>query len=62
MYAFPRAPRFHSLSKDNYTFLYNLPDVANRKGTSIGYGQKTNFVPSTLGRSQNIYISIDNSI
>ena len=55
MYAFPRAPRFHSLSKDNSTFLYNLPDVANRNGTSIGYGQKTNFVPSTLGRSQNIY-------
>jgi hypothetical protein len=55
MYAFSRAPRFHSVSKDNSTFLYNLPDVANRNGTSIGYGKKTNFVPSTLGRSQNIY-------
>ena len=55
MYAFSRAPRFHSISKDNSTFLYNLPDVANRNGTSIGYGKKTNFVPSTLGRSQNIY-------
>ena len=55
MYGFSRAPRFSSLSKDNSTFLYNLPDVANRHGTFIGYGKKMNFVPSTLGRSQNIY-------
>lgn len=55
MYGFSRAPRFHSVSKDNSTFLYNLPSVASQRGTFIGYGQKTNFVPSTLGRSQNIY-------
>ena len=29
--------------------------MASNRSTFIGYGQKTNFVPSTSGRSQNIY-------
>lgn len=55
MYAFPKASRFHTVSKDNSSFFYNLPSMASNRSTFIGYGQKTNFVPSTFGRSQNIY-------
>ena len=55
MYTFSKARRFHSLSKDNSSFFYNLPSMASNRSTFIGYGKKTNFVPSTLGRSQSIY-------
>ena len=55
MYRFAKAARFHTASKDNSSFFYNLPSVASNRSTFIGYGQKTNFVPSTSGRSQNIY-------
>ena len=55
MYGFSKAARFHSIAKDNSSFFYNLPSVASNRSTFIGYGKKTNFVPSTLGRSQNIY-------
>ena len=55
MYGFSKAARFHNVSKDNSTFFYNLPSVASNRSTFIGYGQKTNFVPSTSGRSQNMY-------
>ena len=55
MYLFPKAQRFHPTKKDNSSFFYNLPSVANNRSTSIGYGSKTNFVPSTNGRSTNIY-------
>ena len=55
MFAFSKAARFHTASKDNSTFFYNLPSVQSNRSTSIGYGQKTNFVPSTSGRSQSIY-------
>ena len=55
MYRFPKAERFHPTKKDNSSFFYNLPSVANNRSTSIGYGTKTNFVPSTNGRSTNIY-------
>ena len=55
MYLFPKAERFHSLRKDNSSFFYNLPSVANNRSTSIGYGSKCNFIPSTKGRSDNIY-------
>ena len=55
MYLFPKAERFHPTKKDNSSFFYNLPSVANNRSTSIGYGTKTNFVPSINGRSTNIY-------
>ena len=55
MYLFPKAQRFHPTKKDNSSFFYTLPSVANNRSTSIGYGTKTNFVPSTNGRSTNIY-------
>ena len=55
MYKFPKAIRFHPTKRDNSSFFYNLPSVANNRSTSIGYGTKTNFVPSTNGRSTNIY-------
>ena len=55
MYGFSKADRFHTVSKDNSTFFYNLPSMASNRSTFIGYGQKTNFAPSTIGRSQNIY-------
>ena len=40
MYAFPRAPRFHSLSKDNSTFLYNLPDGKEGRAASFYYFER----------------------
>ena len=55
MYLFPKAERFYPTKKDNSSFFYNLPSVANNRSTSIGYGTKTNFVPSINGRSTNIY-------
>jgi hypothetical protein len=55
MYLFPKAERFHATKKDNSSFFYNLPSVSNNRSTSIGFGTKTNFVPSTNGRSTNIY-------
>ena len=55
MPSFPKASRFHNVSKDISSFFYNLPSMASHRSTFIGYGQKTNFVPSTSGRSQNIY-------
>ena len=55
MYKFGKAQRFHPMKRDNSSFFYNLPSVSNNRSTSIGYGSKTNFVPSTNGRSLNIY-------
>ena len=55
MYGFSKAARFHPVSKDNSPFFYNLPSMASNRSTFIGYGKKTNFVPSTSGRSLNIY-------
>jgi len=55
MYKFPKAVRFHPAKRDNSNFFYNLPSVSNNRSASIGYGTKTNFVPSTNGRSTNIY-------
>ena len=54
-YQFGKAQRFHPMKRDNSSFFYNLPSVSNNRSTSIGYGSKTNFVPSTNGRSLNIY-------
>ena len=55
MYQFSKAIRFRPTKKDNSSFFYNLPSVQSNRSTSIGYGSKTNFVPSTNGRSLNIY-------
>ena len=55
MYLFPKAERFHELKSDNSSFFYNLPSVANNRSTSIGFGNKTNFVPSINGRNTNMY-------
>jgi hypothetical protein len=55
MYLFPKAERFHNSKIDNSSFFYNLPSVANNRSASIGFGTKTNFVPSINGRSTNIY-------
>ena len=55
MYQFGKAKRFNPMKRDNSSFFYNLPSVSNNRSTSIGYGSKTNFVPSTSGRSFNIY-------
>ena len=55
MYQFPKAERFGYLKKDNSSFFYNLPSVANNRSTSIGYGARNSFIPSRKGKSDNIY-------
>ncbi len=55
MYQFSKAERFGSMKKDNSSFFYNLPSVANNRSTSIGYGGRNSFIPSRKGKSDNIY-------
>jgi len=45
MYSFPKTQRFnYGYGKNSSkTFLYNLPDVRDYRGTSIGLGKKSDF-------------------
>lgn len=42
MYSFPKAKRFdEKVNKSLCDKLYDLPDIKDKRSTSIGYGQKT---------------------
>lgn len=45
MFSFPKTERFnYGYGKNSSkTFLYNIPDLGYNKGTSIGYGRKSDF-------------------
>jgi len=45
MYSFPKTERFNYGygKKSSKTFHYNLPDVRDFRGSSIGYGKKSDF-------------------
>jgi hypothetical protein len=44
-YSFPKSERFvYDYGKNSSRqFLYDLPEVSNQRGTSIGYGKKSDF-------------------
>ena len=45
-YSFPKTKRFdYGYGKDSSKqFIYNLPEVQGKRGTSLGYGKKSNFM------------------
>jgi hypothetical protein len=49
MYSFPQTKRFdYGYGKNSSkTFLYNLPDVRDFRGTSIGLGNKSDFTKTS---------------
>ncbi|MCQ2817670.1 MAG: hypothetical protein MJ252_10435 [archaeon] len=55
MYSFSRAERFKYNDRRPIVEFYNLPSYIGKKGTSIGYGCKTDFTKSVRGRNQAIY-------
>ena len=40
MYSFPTTIRFKTEGKDSSSFFYNFPSTLNKRGASIGYGEK----------------------
>lgn len=54
MYTFPREERFKNPNKQPITEFYNLPSYISKKGTFIGYGNKSDLTKNT-GKCQNIY-------
>jgi hypothetical protein len=44
-YSFPKAERFNNKygQYSSKQFLYNIPDSFKKQGTSLGYGEKTDF-------------------
>lgn len=55
MYSFGKAQRFNEIKSKNDCFYYNLPNVRDKRSTSIGYGVKSDFSKPIPGRSSNIY-------
>ena len=55
MYSFPLTIRFKKDEVDNSTFFYDMPSSLSTRGTSIGYGKKSNILLSRKGKSDNIY-------
>lgn len=55
MYSFGKAGRFSDKNNKSDTCYYNLPNVLDKRATSIGYGVKSDFSKPIPGRSNNIY-------
>jgi hypothetical protein len=61
-YSFPKSQRlvYYYGKNSSKQFLYNLPDVSNHRGTSLGYGKKTDFTIVEDYKKANIYDTRNN--
>lgn len=56
IYSFSKSIRFEEIkSKGSKTFIYELPNVKNRRSTSLGYGKKLDFVIKHINKKAPYY-------
>ena len=55
MYSFPKAERFKSQKQSQVPFCYEMKSLLDKRGTTLGYGNRMDLAAKKLGRSDNIY-------